>query len=131
MAVIDSTTLGQLSGSRRFKNGLATGLVYSAFGLALIPLVWLSWTVVSKGIDRFFVDGRGDCQFRRVDHGKRQLQRALRTLVRGKPLRRAHDDIGAEFLVGQRIEQYQPVQQHGALGAVAGAPGQFIFRDRA
>ncbi|MCR6711800.1 MAG: phosphate ABC transporter permease PstA [Demequina sp.] len=80
MAVIDSTTLGQLSGSRRFKNGLATGLVYSAFGLALIPLVWLSWTVVSKGIDRFFVDENGEHNFN-LDF----LQQSMRGVVGGAP----------------------------------------------
>ena len=37
------------SGSRRFKNGLATVLVTAAFLVALIPLVWLLWTVISKG----------------------------------------------------------------------------------
>jgi len=39
MAIADSTTLGQLSTGRRFKNGTATALVYSAFGVALIPLI--------------------------------------------------------------------------------------------
>ena len=80
MAVIDSTTLGQLSGSRRFKNGLATGLVYTAFGLALIPLVWLSWTVVSKGIDLFFVDENGEHNFN-LDF----LQQSMRGVVGGAP----------------------------------------------
>jgi phosphate transport system permease protein len=37
------------SGSRRIKNGLATTLVTAAFIVALIPLVWLLWTVISKG----------------------------------------------------------------------------------
>ncbi|HEY3633360.1 MAG TPA: phosphate ABC transporter permease PstA [Jatrophihabitantaceae bacterium] len=35
--------------SRKFKNNLATVLVTLAFGVALIPLVWLLWTVVGKG----------------------------------------------------------------------------------
>jgi phosphate transport system permease protein len=37
------------SGSRVLKNNLATALVTSAFLAALIPLVWLLWTVISKG----------------------------------------------------------------------------------
>ena len=37
------------SGARKFKNGLASTLVTGAFLVALIPLVWLLWTVISKG----------------------------------------------------------------------------------
>lgn len=37
-------------GLRRSKDRLATTLVYGAFVLALIPLVWLLWTVVSRGL---------------------------------------------------------------------------------
>jgi phosphate transport system permease protein len=35
--------------SRKIKNSVATILVTSSFLLAMIPLVWLTWTVVSKG----------------------------------------------------------------------------------
>jgi phosphate transport system permease protein len=35
--------------SRKVKNNVATGLVTGAFFLAMVPLVWLLWTVVSKG----------------------------------------------------------------------------------
>jgi phosphate transport system permease protein len=35
---------------RKFKDRLATVLVTSAFLLAMVPLVWLLWDVVSKGI---------------------------------------------------------------------------------
>jgi phosphate transport system permease protein len=34
---------------RKAKNNLATGLVTLAFLLALVPLIWLLWTVISKG----------------------------------------------------------------------------------
>ena len=46
------TALHQAPGHtmRKVKNNVATVLVTLAFGLALIPLVWLLWTVVSKGI---------------------------------------------------------------------------------
>ncbi|MCW2490753.1 MAG: phosphate transport system permease protein [Pseudonocardiales bacterium] len=51
-AVVPTTTLAGSSkgGVRAFKNSLATVLVTAAFGIALIPLVWLLWTVVSKGL---------------------------------------------------------------------------------
>ncbi len=38
------------SGSRVFKNGLATVLVWLCFLIALAPLVWILWTVVSRGL---------------------------------------------------------------------------------
>jgi phosphate transport system permease protein len=37
------------SRGRRFRNHLATVLVSVAFLIALVPLVWVTWTVVSKG----------------------------------------------------------------------------------
>ncbi|UIJ35946.1 phosphate ABC transporter permease PstA [Allobranchiibius sp. GilTou73] len=37
------------SGGRAFKNTLATVLIWLAFLIALIPLVWILWEVVSKG----------------------------------------------------------------------------------
>ena len=37
------------TGVRKLKNNLATVLVSSAFAVAMIPLVWLIWTVVSRG----------------------------------------------------------------------------------
>jgi phosphate transport system permease protein len=36
--------------SRKIKNSVATILVTGCFLLAMIPLVWLTWTVVSKGL---------------------------------------------------------------------------------
>jgi len=80
MAVTDSTTLGQLSASRRLKNASATVMVTAAFGLALVPLVWLGWTVISKGIDRFFVDSNGEHNFN-LDF----LQQSMRGVVGGAP----------------------------------------------
>jgi phosphate transport system permease protein len=38
------------SGRRKFKNNLATVLVTASFIVALVPLVWLLWTVISKGL---------------------------------------------------------------------------------
>ncbi|WP_430869268.1 phosphate ABC transporter permease PstA [Demequina aurantiaca] len=57
------STIGQLSSRRRFKNSGMTVLVYLAFSLAVIPLIWLSVTVVSRGTQRFFVDSNGDANF--------------------------------------------------------------------
>ncbi|XAS77343.1 phosphate ABC transporter permease PstA [Dermatophilaceae bacterium Sec6.4] len=37
------------SGSRAFKNNFATALVWLAFLIALIPLIWILWEVTSKG----------------------------------------------------------------------------------
>ncbi len=37
------------SGGRALRNNAATVLVWGAFLIALIPLVWILWTVVSKG----------------------------------------------------------------------------------
>ncbi len=37
------------SAGRRFRNNLATALVYACFLIALVPLLWILWTVVSKG----------------------------------------------------------------------------------
>lgn len=42
-----------VEGGRAAKDRLATTLMYSAFVLALIPLISLLWTVVSNGIQRF------------------------------------------------------------------------------
>jgi phosphate transport system permease protein len=55
MTAIASVTRSTLAaspgrGRRRFKNYLASVLVSLAFAIALIPLVWLLWTVVSKGL---------------------------------------------------------------------------------
>ena len=42
--------LGTSQGWRKAKDRLATTLIWASFGLALIPLVWLLWTVVAKGL---------------------------------------------------------------------------------
>lgn len=61
MAATDiQSPLGTLSTRRKVTNGAMTALVYSAFAIALIPLIWLSITVVSRGVDRFMVDASGE-----------------------------------------------------------------------
>ncbi|MFN8098963.1 MAG: phosphate ABC transporter permease PstA [Dermatophilaceae bacterium] len=39
------------SGSRALKNSIATAAMWTAFGIAVIPLVWILWTVAAKGGD--------------------------------------------------------------------------------
>ena len=38
-----------VSGARRIKNGVASTLVVLSFLIAVVPLVWLLWTVISRG----------------------------------------------------------------------------------
>ncbi|MDQ6937102.1 MAG: phosphate ABC transporter permease PstA [Actinomycetota bacterium] len=45
---------GPGSGARKVKDRLATVLVTASFGVALIPLVWLIWTVASRGFHVIF-----------------------------------------------------------------------------
>jgi phosphate transport system permease protein len=45
------------SGLRKAKDRFATTLVFASFGIALIPLVWLLWTVVSRGLHAMTRDG--------------------------------------------------------------------------
>ncbi|WP_018653705.1 phosphate ABC transporter permease PstA [Actinomadura flavalba] len=47
-----SSPLGTVSVGRKVKDRVAQVLVYGAFGLALIPLVSVLWTVVSNGLAR-------------------------------------------------------------------------------
>ncbi|ACU40615.1 phosphate ABC transporter permease PstA [Actinosynnema pretiosum subsp. pretiosum] len=42
-------TFQSISGVRKFKNGMATALVWLAFGVAIIPLVWVLYTVIQRG----------------------------------------------------------------------------------
>ncbi|MFJ5988173.1 phosphate ABC transporter permease PstA [Lentzea sp. NPDC092896] len=42
-------TFQSVSVSRRIKNGIATGLVWGAFLIAIIPLVWVLYTVLQRG----------------------------------------------------------------------------------
>jgi phosphate transport system permease protein len=41
--------LFQESTARRFRNNLATVVVYACFLIAVVPLVWILWTVISRG----------------------------------------------------------------------------------
>ncbi len=58
-----SSPLGELTLRRKWANHGMTVLIYGAFAVALIPLVWLSITVVTRGFERFMVDANGDANF--------------------------------------------------------------------
>jgi phosphate transport system permease protein len=51
-AVVGQSPLtgSRVGAGRKLKNQLATVLITSSFLLALVPLIWLLWTVVSKGL---------------------------------------------------------------------------------
>jgi phosphate transport system permease protein len=48
---------GKGGGIRKFKNSLATALVSLAFLIALVPLVWLLYTVIGKGVHQLTGSG--------------------------------------------------------------------------
>jgi phosphate transport system permease protein len=48
--VASSLITAGAGGLRQAKDRLATVLVYLCFGVALVPLIWLLWTVLSKGL---------------------------------------------------------------------------------
>ena len=72
--------LGSMSLRRRITNGLMGSLVYVAFGVALIPLVWLAITVIDRGSDRFMIDSNGEHNFN-LDF----LQQSMRGVFGGMP----------------------------------------------
>ena len=39
-----------VGGARKTKNAIATTLVWLAFAVAVIPLVWVLWTVIERGL---------------------------------------------------------------------------------
>ncbi|MGV9610530.1 phosphate ABC transporter permease PstA [Nocardia xishanensis] len=47
---VKAPTFRHVSTARRVKNHLATGLVTACFAIALVPLGWVLWMVISKGI---------------------------------------------------------------------------------
>jgi phosphate transport system permease protein len=47
---VKAPTFHPVSTGRKFKNGLATTLFTASFVLAMIPLIWLIYTVLAKGI---------------------------------------------------------------------------------
>ncbi|MEV6320919.1 phosphate ABC transporter permease PstA [Nocardia sp. NPDC051787] len=48
---VKAPTFRHVSLSRRVRNNLATGLVWLAFGIALVPLGWVLFMVVTKGFN--------------------------------------------------------------------------------
>lgn len=75
-----TTPFGEISTRRKLANRAMTVVVYAAFGLALIPLVWLSVTVVTRGLDRFWTDANGESNFN-LDF----LNQSMRGIFGGMP----------------------------------------------
>lgn len=50
--IVDRPTLaaGEIGAARRSKNYAATALITASFLVALVPLVWVIWTVLGKGV---------------------------------------------------------------------------------
>lgn len=48
---VKAPTFHRLSLARKIRNNLATGIVWACFAIALVPLAWVLWTVLSNGID--------------------------------------------------------------------------------
>ncbi len=48
---VKAPTFRHVSTARRVKNNIATALVWLCFAIALVPLIWVLFMVVSKGID--------------------------------------------------------------------------------
>jgi phosphate transport system permease protein len=59
----ETLTLEPLSRRRAMVDRAMRIAVYGAFALALIPLVWLIATVVSRGVGRFMLDSDGESHF--------------------------------------------------------------------
>ncbi|WP_026874578.1 phosphate ABC transporter permease PstA [Jiangella gansuensis] len=55
-AVANTAVSGVVEGRRKATDKLVTTLVYTAFGLALIPLISVAWSVVDNGMARFSLD---------------------------------------------------------------------------
>ena len=47
---VDGLDLGHQSSGRRIKDVIAKVVMWASFGLAMVPLVWILYTVMSKGI---------------------------------------------------------------------------------
>lgn len=73
-------SLGQLSARRRFANSGMSVVIYLSFAVAVVPLVWLSITVVTRGMDRFLVDSNGDRNF-----NLEFLEQSMRGVFGGMP----------------------------------------------
>ncbi|MGW4769363.1 phosphate ABC transporter permease PstA [Nocardia sp. NPDC004278] len=48
---VKAPTFRHVSTARRIKNNIATGVVWLCFAIALVPLVWVLFMVVSKGLE--------------------------------------------------------------------------------
>ena len=58
-----TAALSAVSPGRVWTDRVMKGLVYAAFAAAMVPLVWLMVTVVSRGTSRFMVNSEGESTF--------------------------------------------------------------------
>jgi phosphate transport system permease protein len=49
LAPMAASPMDRPTRSREIKNAIATIVVWVAFGIAIVPLLWILWTVISKG----------------------------------------------------------------------------------
>lgn len=56
-APVKVATFKPVGGARKTKNAIATTVFTAAFGVALIPLIWVLYTVVSKGFEAIISSG--------------------------------------------------------------------------
>ncbi len=75
-----AASFSDVSPRRKLADRAMTVVVYAAFCLALIPLVWLCVTVVSRGLDRFSVSSTGESGFN-LDF----LNQSMRGIFGGMP----------------------------------------------
>jgi phosphate transport system permease protein len=54
--VVNAVLSAVVEGRRKAVDKLVTSLVYTAFGLALVPLISVIWSVLDNGLDRFSID---------------------------------------------------------------------------
>jgi len=76
----DESPFGRVSLRRRFTDKAMQAVVYAAFVVVMVPLVWLSVTVVSRGVKRFMVDSTGAEQL-----NYEFLQMSMRGVFGGAP----------------------------------------------
>jgi phosphate transport system permease protein len=79
--LITAVAAGIVEGSRKAKDRLVTALVTIAFGLAMIPLVSVVWTVVDNGRHRLDADFFTMSMFRIVGEGGGALHAIWGTII--------------------------------------------------
>jgi phosphate transport system permease protein len=79
--VVLSVTSWVVEGSRRATDRLMTALVHSAFGVAMVPLVWLLESVVRQGLNRLDSNFLTESMFAVISKGGGAYHAIMGTLV--------------------------------------------------